>query len=185
MEAHGFSRAKCAGRGEYGFSRCGNMLESKRTFFVTAVTWGRRSLFQSERMCELFVAVLFDYAKQGKYAIHEFVLMPNHFHLLITPGPLIALERCLQLIKGGFSFRAKKELQFAGEVWEKSFTNHRIRDAVDYAQHRKYIWENPARVGLVSSPEEYRYSSARPWFELTDAPQGLKPESVGAHDSQG
>ena len=130
------------------------MSEAKRTFFVTAVTWGRRSLFQSERMRGLFATVLFDYSRQGKYAVHEFVLMPNHFHLLITPGPLLALERCLQLIKGGFSFRAKKELQFTGEVWEKSFTNHRIRDAADYGRHRAYIRENPVRAGLVSSPEE-------------------------------
>lgn len=161
------------------------MLEAKRTFFVSAVTWGRRSLFQSELMSELFVAVLFDYARQGKYAIHEFVVMPNHFHLLITPGPLLALERCLQLIKGGFSFRAKKELQFAGEIWEKSFTNHRIRDAVDYTNHRKYIWENPVRAGLVSSPEEYEYSSARPGFALVEAPQGLKPDSIHARISHG
>jgi REP-associated tyrosine transposase len=160
-------------------------LESKRTFFVSAVTWGRRSLFQSDRMSELFLDVLFDYAKQGKYAIHEFVLMPNHFHLLITPGPMLALERCLQLIKGGFSFRAKKELQFGDEVWEKSFTNHRIRDAMDYANHRKYIWENPVRAGLVGSSEEYAYSSARPGFELAEAPQGLKPESLNAPVSHG
>ena len=151
------------------------MPEAKRTFFVTAVTWGRRSLFQSERMCGLFVVLLFDYSRQGKYALHEFVLMPNRLHLLITPGPLLALERCLQLITGNFSFRAKKELQFAGEVWEKSFTNYRIRDAADYAEHRTYIWENPVRAGLVSSPEEYPYSSAFPGFELAEAPQGLKP----------
>ena len=132
-------------------------------------------MFQSERICGLFVAVLFDYAKQGKYAIHEFVLMPNHFHLLITPGPLIALERCLQLIKGGFSFRAKKELQFAGEVWEKSFTNHRIRDAVDYAQHRKYIWENPVRAGLVGDARKYRWSSAGWATGGSPADQGVRP----------
>jgi len=57
--------------------------------------------------------------------LHEFVLMPDHFHLLITP--LSTLERALQLIKGGFSFRAKKELGFLGEIWEKSFYDRRVR----------------------------------------------------------
>jgi REP-associated tyrosine transposase len=161
------------------------MPESKRTFFVSAVTWGRRSLFQSDRMCQLFLEVLFGHGKQGKYAIHEFVLMPNHFHLLITPGPLLSLERCLQFIKGGFSYRAKKELEFAGEIWEKSFTNHRVRDAADYAEHRTYIWENPVRAGLVSAREEYPYSSAHPGFELAEVPQGLKPASHSAPVSRG
>ncbi len=123
-------------------------MNDKRTFFVTTVTWGRRSLFQTTRMADLFLDVLFDYAAQQRYSLHEFVLMPDHFHLLITPGPVIALERCMQLIKGSFSFRAKKELQFAGEVWEKGFTNHRIRDAGDYAKHRDYIHANPVRAGL-------------------------------------
>jgi putative transposase len=40
--------------------------------------------------------------------------MPDHFHLLVSPT--LSLERSLQLIKGGFSYRAKKELGFAGEV---------------------------------------------------------------------
>jgi len=43
------------------------------------------------------------YQLQEKYLLHEFVLMPDHFHLLITPTS--TLERALQLIRGGFSFR--------------------------------------------------------------------------------
>jgi putative transposase len=51
--------------------------------------------------------------------------MPDHFHLLITPFE--TLERSLQLIKGGFSFRAKKELGFGGEVWQNSYYDRRVR----------------------------------------------------------
>src|SRR5439155_10930581 len=80
-------------------------------YFITASTFQKQSLFQSERMAQLFLEVLLHYRKQGKYLIHEFVLMPNHFHLLITP--LETLERALQLIKGGFSHRARKELGFS------------------------------------------------------------------------
>jgi putative transposase len=91
----------------------------------------------------------------------------------------------LQFIKGGFSFRAKKKLQFGGEVWEKSFTNHRIRDAADYVAHQKYIWQNPARARLVSLPEDYAHSSARSGFDLAQAPKGLKPESLKIAISHG
>src|SRR5262249_50051421 len=63
---------------------------------------------------------------------HEFVVMPDHFHLILTPAPEVSLEKALQYIKGGFSFHAKKELQITSLSWEESFTNHRIRDPEDY-----------------------------------------------------
>ncbi len=66
--------------------------------------------------------------KVDKYLLHEFVVMPDHFHVLLTPQK--TLERAMQLIKGGFSFRAKKEMGFSGEIWETSFYDHRVRDAV-------------------------------------------------------
>ena len=98
------------------------------TYFVTASTYLKENLLQSERMVRLFLDVLQHYRTQGKYLLHEFVIMPNHFHLLITPGHDTTLERALQLIKGGFSFRAKKELGVRGEIWQKSFYDRRVRD---------------------------------------------------------
>jgi len=87
-------------------------------------------------MAGLFIEVLLHYREQQKYLLHEFVLMPNHFHLLITPT--LTLERALQLVKGGFSFRAKKELGFGGEIWEKSFYDRRVRGIEDYQAFSEY-----------------------------------------------
>src|SRR5271157_3366186 len=122
-------------------------------YFITASTFQRESLFQSRRMADLFVKVLFDYRDQRKYLLHEFVLMPNHFHLLISP--VLTLERALQFIKGGFSYRAKKELGFGGEIWEKSFYDWRVRDIEDYFAYRHYIHQNPVKKGLVTAAAEY------------------------------
>jgi putative transposase len=54
--------------------------------------------------------------KAGKFVIHEFVVMPNHIHLLMTIPQNQTLEQSMQLIKGSFSFRASKELGFKGEI---------------------------------------------------------------------
>ena len=102
--------------------------------------------------------VLEHYREQKKYELHEFVIMPDHLHLLITPAPDISLERAVQLIKGGFSYRLGKAKR--GLVWQESFTNHRIRDEQDYAHHADYIRMNPVRARLVDTPESYPYSSA-------------------------
>jgi putative transposase len=129
-------------------------------------------------MARLFVDVLFGYRSQEKYLLHEFVLMPDHFHLLITP--LATLERALQLIKGGFSFRAKKELGFQGEIWEKSFYDRRVRDWEEYSAFRQYIHRNPVKRGLALAPEAYPYSSARTALALDAVPQRLKPSELSA-----
>jgi putative transposase len=164
-----------------GFSPGG----ADRVFFITSVTWGRRALFQSDQFAQLFLGTLFHYCYEGCYQLHSFVLMPDHFHLLVTPAQTLSIEKAVQRIKGGFSFRVKKELGFAGEIWEPSFTNHRVRDLEDYDSHRKYIELNPVRRGLCSQVGEYRYSSANSAFVLDPPPPGLKPKSCFAFSSQG
>jgi putative transposase len=83
-------------------------------------------------------------------------------------------------MKGGFSFRAKKELGFLGEIWEKSFYDRRVRDWEEYSAFRKYIHRNPVKRGLALTPEEYLYGSARIGSELDAVPQRLKPAEVSA-----
>jgi putative transposase len=143
------------------------------TYFITASTFNKNSLLQSDRMARLFITVLFHYQNQNKYLLHEFVVMPDHFHILITPLSPVTLEKAVQLIKGGFSFRAKKELGFLGEIWQTSFHDRRVRDAKEYASFRSYIHMNPARRGLAKVPEEFPFSSVK--LQLDDAPQWLKP----------
>jgi putative transposase len=94
-----------------------------RTFFVTSVTAQRKTIFQREAAANLFVEILFDYRDQGKFLLHEFVLMPDHFHLLVTPSDLISLEKAVQFLKGGFSFRVKSRFP----VWQPSFIRRNVK----------------------------------------------------------
>jgi putative transposase len=147
-------------------------------YFITASAFQKQKLLQSDRMARLFLEVLQHYRLQNKYLLHEFVLMPDHFHLLITPTE--TRERALQLIKGGFSFRARKELGFVREIWQMSFYDRRVRDLEEYRAFREYIHMNPVKRRLVSVAPEYPYSSAHPGFDLDDIPQRLKPVDVSA-----
>jgi putative transposase len=149
---------------------------SRSTYFVTASTYQKKCILQSERTAGLFIDVLLHYRRLQKYLLHEFVVMPDHFHLLITPSA-VTLERTMQFIKGGYSFRAKHELGLGGELWQTSFHDHRIRDAEEYGQFRKYIYDNPVRRGLCSYPEDFPFGSASGKFQLDDVPQRLKPIS--------
>jgi putative transposase len=143
------------------------------TYFITASNCDRKLLLQSDRMASLLIEVFYHYHEQEKYLLHEFVVMPNHFHLLITPAE--SLERSIQLIKGGFSYRAKRELEFKGEIWQSSYYDRRVRDSSECEKIKHYIRQNPVRARLVEKAEDYRYSSANLKFRLDEVPQRLKP----------
>jgi putative transposase len=146
---------------------------------VTTETWERRDLLRNERWAQLLIDALGHY-RGSAYRLHEFVIMPDHVHVLLTP--LTSLEKAVQSIKGGFSYRVKKELGSNIEVWQKGFADHRIRDASDYRLHIIYIRQNPVKEHSCDCADDYPYSSACGAFELDGAPQGPKPNFLGADD---
>jgi putative transposase len=141
-----------------------------RTYFVTAVTAQRHSLFQVTATAELLERTILDYRSQGRFLLHAYVVMPDHFHALVTPAPDVSLEKAMQFIKGGFSFRLKSKL----EVWMRSFNESQIMSEEKFVNCVRYIEENPVRRGLVTSPEAYPFSSA-----ARGAPDPMPPHLRG------
>jgi putative transposase len=133
------------------------ILSPSRTFFVTTKTSMGRALLQSERNATLLIDVLRSYVAAGKFELHDFVVMPDHLHLLITVSGDSTIERVMQFIKGGFSYRLKRELGYLGEVWQHGFSELRVEDHESYVRHREYIAQNPVRAGLVDSAEKFPY----------------------------
>jgi putative transposase len=142
------------------------MRRMDRTFFVTSNTRQRQALFRENAAAALLTGILLQFRAQQKYLLHDFVVMPDHFHALLTPAPELPLERAMQLIQGGFSFR----LRASWPVWEPSFLDHPIRDAADFARYQEYMWMNPVRAGLARRAEEFAHSSAGGRFQLDPAP---------------
>jgi putative transposase len=130
--------------------------QETRTYLVTAVTAQRRSLFQVTATAELLLRTILDYRSQGRFLLHAFVIMPDHFHALITPAPDVSLEKAMQFIKGGFSFRFKSKL----DVWMRSFNESQIATKEKFINCTLYIEENPVRRGIVSTPQAHPFSSA-------------------------
>ena len=153
--------------------------QETRTFFISSATWGRRSLLQSTSLCDLLLDVLRENRAKQRFEVREFVFMRDHIHLILTPALLESLEKAMQFIKGGFSYRAKREMNFNGEIWQKGYNEQRIKDADQYAKYVHYIWMNPVEAGLVERPEEYLYSSARLRTGIDPAPRQFRLQSRG------
>jgi putative transposase len=129
-----------------------------RTFFVTTKTAAGRRLLQTERNANLLIDVLRTSVTAKNFEVHDFVIMPDHVHILLSIGDDITIEKAMQLIKGGFSYRLKNEFAFSGEVWQRGFADERIRDRGSFAKHREYIRQNPVKAGLVDEPEKFPFS---------------------------
>jgi putative transposase len=138
-----------------------------RTYFITTVTASRRRLFQVERNALLFMGILNAQRTQKRMAIHAFVIMPDHIHLLLTPAPDVSLEKAMQFIKGGFSFQLKSKM----DVWERSYDSRRIQDLAAFDACTKYIHQNPVEAFMVKSAELYPYSSAAPGVAVDPIPE--------------
>lgn len=150
-----------------------------RTFFVTSTAAFGANILQSDRMAELFADVLRTYMREGKFKVHDFVVMRNHIHLLITVRQEMTIEKAMQLIKGGFSYRAKKELSFNSEVWQRGVSDVRVRDEESFRKHQEYIYNNPVKSGMASVPEEYPHCSL---YLRKQKAQGLKPNQEEPSD---
>jgi len=156
------------------------IVAGERTFFITSCIWGRRSLLQSDRAASLFVQTLRDYQAARRFRLHAFVVMPDHFHLLITVSIGMTVERAVQFVKGGFAYRAGKDLGFTAPVWQKGFSEVRVLDAEAFKNQREYIHDNPVRARLVDRAEMYPYSSARDLSQVDPAPSWLQLMKSGA-----
>jgi putative transposase len=149
-------------------------LKPHGTYFVTFSTWQRQRLFVVESYARLFLKTIYGYRRQGRFELHAFVLMPEHVHVLLTPASSVTLERSIQFIKGGYSHALGVELGRKREIWQRGFTDHRIRDAGDFNIHCDYIHKNPVKRGLVRAASDYRYCSAFPGFRLDSWPSAAK-----------
>jgi putative transposase len=133
------------------------ILSGARVFFATTKTSMARRLLQSDRNAMLLIDVLRSNVATGKFQLHDFLIMPDHLHLLMTLPGDVAIEKAMQLIKGGFSYRLKKEFGYQGEVWQRGFSEVRVSDQESFLLHREYIVQNPVKAGLVDTAEQYPY----------------------------
>src|SRR5260370_3149095 len=120
------------------------------TFAITVVTQHRRRLFQRTTTARLMIDPLFRYRDQSRFALHGFVVMPDHLHALLTPSSDQTIERCVQLIKGGFSFAIRND--FKGDLSQDGYHGHSLADASDYQDQIRYIANHPTRKHYPAYP---------------------------------
>jgi putative transposase len=134
-----------------------SILGSMRVFFATTKTSMGRRLLQSERNADLLVDVLRSLVAEHRFHMYDFVIMPDHIHVLIEVSSDMTVEKAMQLIKGRFSYRLAKEFGFKGEVWQRGFSEEQVMNGQGMEKCRAYIAANPVKAGLADSALQYPY----------------------------
>jgi putative transposase len=142
-----------------------NILNPSRIFFATTNTSMGKRVLQSERNAGLLIDVLRSLVAERRFQLHDFVIMPDHVHLLIEVSNDMTIEKAMQLIKGRFSHCLSHELGYKGEVWQRGFTEVQVMNRESFEMHREYIAQNPVKAGIATSADNfpfcYRYLATK------------------------
>ena len=119
----------------------------------------RAVCFHSEDDYLFYLHWLKETADQFGCAIHAYVLMTNHVHLLLTPERAESAGRMMKHLGQRYVQYVNRTYQRSGTLWEGRFRSC-LAQSEDYvlACHR-YIELNPVRAGMVTKPQDYRWSS--------------------------
>lgn len=121
----------------------------------------RLPCFAAERDYIRYLQDLRDAAQENDCAIHAYVLMTNHVHLLVTPEKSTAISSMMQALGRRYVGYFNRHYHRTGTLWEGRFKSCLV-DSDDYVLRcYRYIELNPVRARMVSLPSAYRWSSYR------------------------
>jgi len=121
----------------------------------------RAPCFFSTRDFESYRDVLLETSQRYHCAIHAYVLMTNHVHLLVTAVDPIVASRMMQAIGLRYVQRVNLHQQRKGTLWEGRFKSSVIHSERYFLTCSRYIELNPVRAGMVEHAGDYRWSSYR------------------------
>ena len=119
----------------------------------------RQAIFSSAADYQMLLALLDESAHKFSVALHAYVLMGNHFHLLATPTTAEGLPLMMQAVGGRYVRYFNDRQARSGTLWEGRYRSTLIDTERYLLACMAYIDLNPVRAGLVSDPRDYPWSS--------------------------
>jgi putative transposase len=116
----------------------------------------RQAIFADAADCERFLGELGELLPLHKVALHAYVLMPNHVHLLLTPASRAGLSGLMQALGRRYVAWFNRRHGRTGALFEGRFRSSIVESERYLLACSRYIELNPVRAGLVGKPVEYR-----------------------------
>ena len=119
----------------------------------------RQAIFSTRGDYEQLLGLLGEYAEKFGVAIHAYVLMSNHFHLLVTPNAADSLPKMMQAVGRIYVRRFNDAHQRSGTLWEGRYRSTVVQTDRYFLACMAYIDLNPVRAALVADARDYPWSS--------------------------
>lgn len=130
----------------------------------------RQVIFHTDEDRMAYLAWLAEYAKQFDIAIHAFVLMDNHTHLLVTPSTEAGLSGLMQALGRRYTQSYNYFHKHTGTVWEGRYKSTVVQSDRYLLACMAYIDLNPVRAGLVTDAADYAWSTHRHYIGMQNQP---------------
>jgi len=129
-------------------------------YFVTTTIHERKPIFHDRENAHMLSQTIYNQRRKGRFYLLGFVIMPEHFHLMIVPQNKTKVSFIMQEIKKGSARLINQRSSKKGKIWMDEYYESAVRSEKDFWQRIDYMRNNPAKRGLVEKAEDYPFSSA-------------------------
>jgi putative transposase len=134
-------------------------VEANAAYFITSVTYERKPWFSEQVAAELLLNIILYHKFACHYRLYGFVIMPDHFHMVVQPYGQLDLSSITKRIKGNFTRFFHLYTGQSEPIWQKGFYDRGIRSRQELISTLEYMHNNPVRKGLATRPDKYEFSS--------------------------
>ena len=127
-------------------------------YFITSRTFDRFDYFNTDQKRKILYDVVFLAKVKYKFELHAWVILKNHYHLMIKLNKGSDLSRIMKFINGKSSFNLNRSEKKTHRIWS-NYWDYCIRSEEDFYTHLNYIHNNLIKHGLVSDFEELKINS--------------------------
>ena len=164
--------------------------------FVTGIVRHRIPIFNQEKCCQAFIEVCAELLRTWPSKLIVFVIMPDHFHLIVNPrdgniqrfaGALKSLSaaRIIAITRDGrFKLRVPDKDGSVHQVWQDSFKSLPLWSLWMIWQKINYIHSNPVRARLAKSAKDYKWTSFRSFYSQSEEPLPVDHDWWWPEDSE-
>ena len=144
--------------------------------FITCSCYRRQAFLNTGKRRDLFLKILEEARRKYRFVVHGYVLMPEHFHWLITEPERGDPSVVMKVVKQRFArrFNQTRRRPVAAQmalwdshperVWQKRFYDFNVWSERKHIEKLRYMHRNPVKRGLVERPEQWRWSSFRSYL---------------------
>jgi putative transposase len=159
--------------------------------YVTGNFLNRLPVFTDTKCCQAFIDELQRLNQSWPSKLITYVLMPDHFHLIVNPrdGRIKEFAGQLKAVSAKTMVRANRRFAFAEtdeghQVWQESFKDVPLWSGWMIMQKINYIHANPVKARLVKSAKDYYWSGFRSFYSLRDEPLAVDHDWWWPDDSE-